>query len=340
MRIDDNRGVEVGERDYQHCKREVVPEAGHRAESSRESRTGEQRRNKHQSLREDDRHHIRGIHLQRNVLTYAAVLFVTDDTLCILYRDLADSLHEGDRRHEDEEQEHQFEDKHDGAAAGGLEARIDLGQQRMGQTCHDADHDYQRDTVTDTLVRDLLAEPHDEHGTRDQDRRRIGNEAERVAVNERSGDLMIQVGDIRRALQDQHADRQKARPLVHLAAAALTFLLHFLEIRDHHTHELDDDGGGDVRHDSERKNRGVAECAAGEYVQQTQQSVALQLAGVSRPLAQGVGVDARNHYETAQAVDQQQPDRVDHTFAQLLDLVDILERFNQFLVGRQKSDYH
>ena len=113
--------------------------------------------------------YIRGIHLQRTVLTYAAVLFVTDDTLCILYRDLADSLQEGDRRHEDEEQEHHFEDKHDGAAAGGLEARIDLGQQRMGQTCHDADHDYQRDTVTDTLVRDLLAEPHDEHGTRDQD---------------------------------------------------------------------------------------------------------------------------------------------------------------------------
>ena len=75
-------------------------------------------------------------------------------------------------------------------------------------------------------------------------------------------------------------------------------------------------------------------------VQQTQKSVAVELAGKRRPLAQGVGVDTRNHHETTQAVDQQQPDRVDHTFAQLLDLVDILERFNQFLVGRQKSDYH
>ena len=84
----------------------------------------------------------------------------------------------------------------------------------------------------------------------------------------------------------------------------------------------------------------VAERTAGEDVQQTQKSVAFQLAGIRRPLAQGVGVDARNHDETAQAEDQQQPDRVDHTFAQLLDLVDILERFNQFLVGRQKSDYH
>ena len=84
----------------------------------------------------------------------------------------------------------------------------------------------------------------------------------------------------------------------------------------------------------------VAERTAGEDVQQTQKSVAFQLAGIRRTLAQGVGVDARNHDETTQAVDQQQPDRVDHTFAQLLDLVDILERFNQFLVGRQKSDYH
>ena len=44
--------------------------------------------------------------------------------------------------------------------------------------------------------------------------------------------------------------------------------------------------------------------------------------------------------ETTQAVDQQKPDRVNDTLAKLLDLVDILERFYQFLVGRQKSDYH
>ena len=340
MGVDDNRGVEVGERDYQHCKREVVPETGHRAESSCEGRTGEQRRDKHQSLREDDGHHIRSIHLQGDVLTYTAVLFVTDDTLCILYRYLADCLYQGDRSHEDQEQQHQLEDKHDGATAGGLETRIDLGQQGVGQTGHDTDHDYQRDTVADTLVRDLLAEPHDEHGTGDEDRRRIGYEAERVAVNECRGHLMVQVGDVRRALEDQHADGKEARPLIHFAAAAFTFLLHLLEIRDHHTHELDDDGGGDVRHDSECKDGRIAECTAGKDVQQTQKSVAVELAGKRRPLAQGVGVDTRNHHETTQAVDQQQPDRVDHTFAQLLDLVDILERFNQFLVGRQKSDYH
>ena len=210
----------------------------------------------------------------------------------------------------------------------------------MGQTGHNTDHDYQRDTVADTLVRDLLAEPHDEHRTGDQNRRRISNEPERVAVDERRRNLHVEVGDVGRALKDQYADRQEPRPLVHLAAAALTFLLHFLEIRNHHAHELDDDRGGDVRHDSECKDRGVAKCTAREDVQQTQKPVALQLAGIRRPLAQGVGVDARNHYETTQAVDQEQADRVQYTFAELLDLVDVLERFHQFLVGRQKSDDH
>jgi len=210
----------------------------------------------------------------------------------------------------------------------------------VGKTGHDTDHDDQRNAVTDTLVRDLLAQPHDEHGAGDQNRRGIGDEAERIAVDERRGNLMVQVGDVGRALQDQHADREETGPLVHLAAAALTFLLHFLEIRDHHAHELNDDRGGDVRHDSERENGGVAKCTAREDVQQAQKPVAFQLAGIRRPLAQGVGVDARNHDETAQAIDQQQPDRVQHTLAQLLDLVDVLERFNQFLVGRQKSDDH
>ena len=86
---------------------------------------------------------------------------------------------------------------------------------------------------------------------------------------------MVQVGDIRRALEDQHADGKEARPLIHLAAAAFTFLLHLLEIRDHHTHELDDDGGGDVRHDSECKDSRIAESTAGKDVQQTQKSVAV-----------------------------------------------------------------
>ena len=210
----------------------------------------------------------------------------------------------------------------------------------MRKTCHDTDHNDQRDTVTDTLVGDLLAEPHNKHGTGDQDRRCIANETERIAVNERRGGLVVEVGNECRTLQHQNTDRQETSPLVHLAAAALTLLLHLLEIRDHHTHQLDDNRGGDVRHDSECKNCSVAKCTAREDVQQTQKSVTLQLAGIRRTLAQDVRVDTRNHYETTQAIDQKQTNRVEYTLAQLLNLVDILERLDHFLVGCQKSDNH
>jgi hypothetical protein len=94
LRVDDNRRVEVGEGDYQHCKREVVPETGHRAESSREGRTGEQRRDKHQSLREDDRHHIRSIYFQWNILTCTSILFVSNNSFSILHRYSASSLYQ------------------------------------------------------------------------------------------------------------------------------------------------------------------------------------------------------------------------------------------------------
>mgnify|MGYP006982964387 CR=1 FL=1 len=59
---------------------------------------GEQGRDEHQGLCEDDRHHVGRIHLQRNVLPYASILLVTHDTLRILHGDLADRLHQGDRR--------------------------------------------------------------------------------------------------------------------------------------------------------------------------------------------------------------------------------------------------
>jgi hypothetical protein len=114
LRIHDDRGVEIGKRDDQDCKREVVPEA---LNVGKCSVLRDERRNEHQRLSEDDRHHVGGIEFQGDVLTYTAVLLVTYDTLGILNRNLAHGLHQSDSHHEDQSEEYQLDDEHDKAAA-------------------------------------------------------------------------------------------------------------------------------------------------------------------------------------------------------------------------------
>ena len=215
------------------------------------------------------------------------------------------------------------------AAVRRLETRVDLGQQGVRQTGHDTDHDDERNAVPDTLVGDLLSEPHDEHGAGDQDHRGVDHEPERVAVDERRGrQCMEQVSDIRRSLDCEDDNREEACPLIHFAAPALALLLHLLEVGNHDSHQLDDDRSGDVGHYSECENGGIAKCTAGEYVQQAEQAVVAHLVGQCRPLAQGVGVDTRNNHKTAQAIYEKEAQRVENTFAQLLDLVYVLEGFD------------
>ena len=102
---------------------------------------GEQHRNKHQRLCEDDRHHVRSIHLQGMYWRTPPYCLFPTIRFALLNGDLTNGLYQGNRSHEDQEQQHQFEDQHDGATVGGLEAGVDLGEQRVRQTGHDTDHD-------------------------------------------------------------------------------------------------------------------------------------------------------------------------------------------------------
>ena len=57
-------------------------------------------------------------------------------------------------------------------------------------------------------------------------------------------------GDTER-LKDGERDREIASPLRNLAAAQLTFLLQFVERRNHDGEQLQDDRGRDVRRDAQ-----------------------------------------------------------------------------------------
>ena len=209
----------------------------------------------------------------------------------------------------------------------------------MGQTGYDTDHNDQRNAVTDTAIGDLLAQPHNEHGTSDQNQSCKCYELEGVTVYERFGYLSIEIGNIGGTLQHQHSDRQETSPLVELTAAALTLLLHLLEVGNDHTHQLDDNRCGDVGHNTKCEYRSIAECTTGEDVQQTQQAVALHLVSNTRTGAQRVGVDTGDHHEATKTVDQQKAQGIDDTLAQILDLPDVLDSLDKLLVKHQTGCY-
>ena len=74
------------------------------------------------------------------------------------------------------------------------------------------------------------------------------------------------------ALNDGDAERGVARPLVDLAPACLTFLLQPLDGGNDHREELEDDGRADVGHDAEGEDRHLLQRAAGEEVEEVEES--------------------------------------------------------------------
>ena len=149
------------------------------------------------------------------------------------------------------------------------EASSALTDESAGKTGNDTDHNDQGDTIANALIRNLLTQPHDEQGAcGEQDDRRNPEEHTRVGHVriERShsliGKLIDDIADITRSLDDDDTHGEVTHDLVQLLTTALAFTLQTLEVRDDHTQQLDDDGRGDVRHDTKGEDGGVTESAA------------------------------------------------------------------------------
>ena len=69
-------------------------------------------------------------------------------------------------------------------------------------------------------------------------------------------------------LEQQDKDRQVTCVLIHLATTTLTLALQLLEIGNHKSEQLDNNGSRDVRHDSQRKDGCIGKGASGEHIQQ------------------------------------------------------------------------
>ncbi|MNE01880.1 hypothetical protein D3C80_943330 [compost metagenome] len=146
-----------------------------------------------------------------------------------------------------------------------LTSRLEGLPDRTRQTGHDASKNQHRDTVADTALRDLLAQPHHEHRTSHEG----GDSHEVEAEIRRESDALTGQTNGHADGLDQCQDYSAvAGVLADLATASFTFLLQLLQLRADRRHQLHDDRCRDVRHDPQCKDAHALERAAGKHVEQ------------------------------------------------------------------------
>ena len=250
-----------------------------------------------------------------------AVHLATDDTLCILHRDLADRLVDiHDKR--DERNDNRDGDNEDHIrpdAAGVRLNRDDAFLDEIRNTGHDGSEDQHGNAVADSLFGDALAEPHQECGTC-----RCADRDDRETQNEQSvcfGDDVFAAGqnavvghDNTDRLNNRKTDARITRDALDLFTTVL-LLAHPLESRNRNGEQLQDNGRRDVRRNTHCKDRELRE--RGTRHEAHEVAHGRQRFRRFLPTDQ---VDARDRDSTAKTVDHDEKDRVKDLLSEVFDL--------------------
>jgi len=148
-------------------------------------------------------------------------------------------------------------------------------------------------------LRDLLAEPHQEHRAGDQ--RHHGRQAEHHARIQHQPGLGLKRNGDAEALEKGKPDRPVTGVLRNLAPTRLAFLLELLERGHRNRHQLHDDGRRDVGHDAQREDRETGKGAAGEQVEDAENPALLPL----EEFRQARRIDTRHRDVRPDPIDQQ-----------------------------------
>ena len=194
-----------------------------------------------------------------------AIRSLTDHALGVGNRDAAEARLNVDdeddhRQGDDAKQEHT-----EIADRASLHIMVDRSDV-LRQGRNDAGKDDKRDTIADTLRRNLLAHPHEEYRTGRQ-RDRDDQDVDGVRIQ----DGFLQANGHADCLEEGEHDGQIARDLRRLLVPLLAFLRPLLEGRDDDIEELDDNGRIDVRRDAHREDGELTERTTGKKVQETEQ---------------------------------------------------------------------
>ena len=251
--------------------------------------------------------------------------FAPDHAFGVLHRDspfAALHIHnEGDHRdHEDNNPDHQGEGERTPRAVFGFVKQINDAAR---QSDDDACENQQRHAVADATLRDLLAQPHDEGAARGEGQH--DHHAKAPAGSQRVPALFKANRDSERlhGAQD-HGD--VARPHGDFLAPEFAFFLQLGQRLVDHGEQLQNDGRGDVGHDTQGENRHAANLPAGKQIDETEQTTLLAL----KVAFERSGVDAGRGDVPAQAIHEQQAQRKQDTFAQVGNPEDVEQLLNHY----------
>ena len=211
--------------------------------------------------------------------------------------------------------------------------------ERSGKAGNDTRKEQDRNAVSDSLVVDLLAEPHHQRrtGGKDHDDDDGGKHllpAARVHGNRLDGAVchgdggVAQVEIVSRALNQAQQNGYIAGDGRNLLASFLAFLRHSLKRRNGHSQQLHDNGAVDIGADTHGKERCVRERAAGQHVEVAQ--CGAPLADVGHERLKGVCVQERHRNHGAEAEHNDDEEGEQNLLAQIRDAPGVLNCFEQF----------
>src|SRR5690554_293706 len=169
-------------------------------------------------------------------------------------------------------------------AVTGLLQGLPDGTRKPG---NDPGKNQQGNPVTDTTLSDLFTKPHHENGTTNERHNRHKVEAETVVKGDA---LRGQPHRNTKALNQGQDNRTIPGVLTDLATASFALFLQLLKLRINRSHELHDNRGRNVRHDTECEDTHALKRTTGKHVEQTEDRALVLI----KQCRQAVRVDAGN----------------------------------------------
>ena len=255
---------------------------------------------------EDDWHDIRVVHAERQVgrLDACGAAESADGALLrVADGDFAhalgqDDCADGDRDEEDDEDCQADDCQLALACRAADEDHLVEADQCAWDSGDDVDCNDKGRAVADATLRDHFTEPGDEHGAAHQDDDGLDHESGariedhwKLAESKTAG--LHHCHGEHDSLDDCDDDGHHPHDEVILLHAAFAFAGHLAESRDDRRHQLQDDGGGDVRHDAQRTDGELFHCAAAEEAEHAHDAGGARVAvQVVEELLEAHGVDS------------------------------------------------